>query len=63
MVVIPVPAMNPEHLKDLLFRQFRIEVPVTTHKDQQFIRISIQAYNTPSDADALLAAVKTIYRL
>jgi isopenicillin-N epimerase len=63
MVVIPVPAMNPEHLKDLLFRQFRIEVPVTTHKDQQFIRISIQAYNTLSDADALLAAVKTIYRL
>lgn len=63
MVVIPVPAMNPEQLKDILFRRYRIEVPVTTHQDQHFIRISIQAYNTPSDADALVAAVKTIYRL
>ena len=63
MVVIPVPAMVPEQLKDILFRQHRIEVPVTTHKNQQFIRISIQAYNTPSDADTLVAAVKAIYQL
>jgi isopenicillin-N epimerase len=63
MVIVPVPTMNPEQLKDMLFQQYHIEVPVTTHQGQHFIRVSIQAYNTAADADTLVDAVKAIYRL
>jgi isopenicillin-N epimerase len=63
MVVVPVPSMNQVQLKDILFDQYHIEVPVTQHQGQLFIRISIQAYNTAADAEALVAAVKEIFRL
>ena len=60
MVVIPVPPMNPQWLKDTLFDNYRIEIPVTSHRDRLFIRLSIQGYNTPADADALVKAVSEI---
>ena len=63
MVVIPVPAMDAAELKNRLFDHYRIEVPVTTHGGQTFIRISIQGYNTQSDADALVDAVREIFTL
>jgi isopenicillin-N epimerase len=63
MVVIPVPPMDPVQLKGLLFDQHHIEIPVTMHKERLFVRISIQGYNTPRDADALVSALKDIYKL
>ena len=53
--------MDPLNLKDKLFDHYRIEVPITTHKNWLFIRLSIQAYNNASDADALVQAVQEIY--
>lgn len=61
MVVIPVPALNPQELKQTLFARYRIEVPITSHQNQLFIRPSIQGYNTASDVDALVEAVREIY--
>ncbi len=61
MVVIPVPAMDPQALKETLFERYRIEIPVTSHRERLFIRLSIQGYNTPDDADALVEAVREIY--
>ena len=61
MVAISVPPMDPLNLKDKLFDHYRIEVPITTHKNWLFIRLSIQAYNNASDADALVQAVQEIY--
>ena len=63
MVAIPVPPMDPARLKQTLFEPYRIEIPVTGHRDRMFLRLSIQAYNTRADADALVEAVKAIYRL
>lgn len=63
MVVIPVPPMDAATLKAELFDRFHIEIPVTAHRDQLFVRISIQAYNTPEDAEALVQAAKAIYKL
>ena len=63
MAVIPVPAMDAAELKNRLFDDYRIEVPVTTHGGQTFIRLSLQAYNTQDDADALVEAVREIYAL
>ena len=56
MVAIPVPAQDPERLRQRLFEESRIEIPVTTHGDRVFVRLSVQAYNTPEDIARLLAA-------
>jgi isopenicillin-N epimerase len=61
MVAISVPPMDPLNLKDKLFDHYRIEVPITTHKNWLFIRLSIQSYNNASDADAQVQAVQEIY--
>ena len=61
MVAIPVPPMNAQLLKDTLFERYRIEIPVTSHKDMLFIRLSVQAYNTQEDLDALVDVVREIY--
>ncbi|RPI76791.1 MAG: aminotransferase class V-fold PLP-dependent enzyme [Desulfobacteraceae bacterium] len=61
MVAIPVPAMNADSLKNTLFEHHRIEIPVTTHGDRLFIRLSLQGYNTREDTDALVRAVREIY--
>lgn len=56
MVAIPVASQNPELLRQRLFEENRIEVPVTTHGDQVFVRVSVQGYNTPEDIERLLSA-------
>lgn len=63
MVVLPVPAMDSDTLKNTLFDRYRIEIPVRPHKDQQLVRISVQAYNTDEDVERLLAALSEIYGL
>lgn len=56
MVVIPVPAQDPDTLRRRLFEESRIEIPVTTHAGQVFVRLSVQGYNTAGDIERLLAA-------
>ena len=63
MVVIPVPPMNEDQLKEMLFDRYRIEIPVTSHKNRLFVRVSFQGYNTREDADALVEALREIYAL
>jgi isopenicillin-N epimerase len=58
MVTVPLPPCNPEALKIQLYEQYRIEIPTMTWKDQQYTRISIQAYNTPQDVEALVNALR-----
>lgn len=47
-------------LKAQLYEQFQVEVPLVQWQEQQFIRISIQGYNTPADCDTLLQALETL---
>ena len=61
MVAIPVPPMDAQLLKDRLFERYRIEIPVTSHKDGLFIRLSVQSYNTQEELDTLVDAVREIY--
>ncbi len=44
-------------LKDFLFER-NIEIPITGHQDQVFIRVSVQGYNTQADYDHLLEALE-----
>jgi isopenicillin-N epimerase len=60
MAPIPVRCDNAEALRRALFERHRIEVPVTQHDNRSFVRLSVQAYNTQADLDALLSALTTL---
>jgi isopenicillin-N epimerase len=60
MVPIPVPHSDAPALRRALFDEHRIEVPVTQHAGQTFVRVSVQAYNTPADLQALQDALAVI---
>ena len=61
MGVAPLPAIaDLPAFKARLYDGFRVEVPCTQWRDRQFIRISVQGYNTQADMDALLLALQQL---
>ncbi len=62
MRVIPLPRTEtPAHeIQRRLFDDFQIEVPIIDWQDHRFVRVSIQAYNSPRDVDRLVDALATI---
>jgi isopenicillin-N epimerase len=57
MVPIPVRCPDPESLRAHLFDDHRIEVPVTQHAGQTFVRVSVQAYTQDAELQVLEAAL------
>lgn len=57
MVAIPVPPQDPEALRQRLYDDSGIEVPVTSHRDRVFVRVSVQGYNTAADVERLVEAL------
>jgi isopenicillin-N epimerase len=59
---IPIPRTSTpsEALRQRLWDEYQIEIPVVDWGDHRFVRISIQAYNTPRDVDRLVSALATI---
>jgi isopenicillin-N epimerase len=55
-----LPPCDPLALQARLWDEARVEVPLGLAGTTPFIRVSIQAYNTPADGDALLAALETL---
>jgi isopenicillin-N epimerase len=47
-------------LQARLWDEARVEVPLVVSGTRPLIRVSIQAYNTPADGDALIAALETL---
>jgi isopenicillin-N epimerase len=60
MATFPLPACDGAALQRRLYDEHRIEVPIIDWGGRQFVRISIQAYNTPEDVGALLAALASL---
>lgn len=58
MAAIPIPDKGSSTLTQWLHAQHRIEAPVTRHGERWFLRLSIQPYNTSSDVERLLQALK-----
>jgi isopenicillin-N epimerase len=50
-------------LKARLYDDFRIEIPVIQWNGLKLVRVSIQAYNSRSDADALIEALQKLLEL
>jgi len=63
MVTLPLPACDAAQLKTRLYDDWRIEVPIVTWQNRQFVRVSIQAYNSPTDVEQLVRALSTILEL
>jgi len=60
MGIAPLPKSDLLILKSRLYDDYRIEVPLTEWQDQQFIRISVQGYNSQRDVDALVEALEVL---
>jgi isopenicillin-N epimerase len=60
MGIAPLPLSNVPVLKRRLYDEYKIEVPLIQWQDKQFVRISVQGYNSQEDIDALLNALKIL---
>lgn len=60
MAIAPLPQSNLEVLKSRLYDEYKIEVPFIQWQDRQFVRISVQGYNTQEDMDALVKALQLL---
>jgi selenocysteine lyase/cysteine desulfurase len=57
MVSHPLPKNMPANLKDILWKDYSIEVPIFEWKDDKYIRVSIHGYNDRSDIKKLIYAL------
>jgi isopenicillin-N epimerase len=60
MAAFPLPACDAPALQRRLYEEFRIETPITQWNGRQFVRVSVQGYNTQQDVDALLSALEEL---
>ncbi len=60
MAALPIPYCDLDTLKRRLYDEFRIEIPTVEWNGRHFVRISIQAYNTRANVDALVEALKVL---
>ncbi len=61
MAIAPLPAtVDVAMLKMRLYDDFAVEVPLIEWQGHKFVRISVQAYNTPEDIEALLHGLRTL---
>jgi isopenicillin-N epimerase len=60
MATIPLPPCHVEEVKRRLYDEFRVEIPMIAWNDRQYVRVSIQAYNTRADVDCLIEALRAV---
>lgn len=60
MATCPVRTNDILKVKEDLYDKYRIEIPCMEHDGRQYVRISIQGYNTEADVDALLDALAAL---
>ncbi|OQA01501.1 MAG: Isopenicillin N epimerase [Planctomycetes bacterium ADurb.Bin412] len=61
MFAAPLPGeTNLDRLKERLYKEYQIEVPLIEWNDWKLIRVSVQGYNTPADMKRLLTALEKL---
>ena len=60
MGIAPLPHSDIALLKSRLYDEYKIEIPLIQWLDQQFLRISVQGYNSQDDIDRLVEALKIL---
>ena len=61
MGIAPLPRSDIGLLKNRLYDEYKIEIPLIQWQDKQFFRISVQGYNTQKDIDNLIKALKVLF--
>lgn len=54
MATFELPACDAGELKRRLYDDYRVEVPIIEWGGRQFVRVSVQGYNTGEDVEALV---------
>ena len=57
MAAFPLPPCDAGALKQQLYDEFRVEIPIIAWNGRQFVRVSVQGYNTRADVDILVEAL------
>lgn len=60
MRAYPLPMCDIQAVKARLWDAFQVEVPLIDWKGQPYLRVSIQAYNTPEDIDRLIEGLRRL---
>lgn len=61
MAVVPLPRIDDlESLQKMLYREYKIEIPAIEWQGKQFLRLSVQAYNTEEDLEIFLRALEEL---
>jgi isopenicillin-N epimerase len=60
MATMPLPPCDTAALKQRLYDDYLIEIPATGWGEVPCLRVSVQGYNTRSDIERLLEAVRTL---
>ena len=60
MATMPLPPCDAADLKQRLYDEYRIEIPAMSWGDVPCLRVSVQGYNTRSDIERLLDAVRAL---
>jgi len=60
-ILLP-PIADFKAFKHRLYHGFRVEIPCIEWNDRQYIRISVQGYNSPADIEAFLEALSMLLR-
>jgi isopenicillin-N epimerase len=55
-----IKSQQPEKLKEVLYQQFKIEIPVMRHFNMVYLRYSIQAFNTQKQIEYLSDSLQKI---
>lgn len=63
MAACPLPDCDAEAVQEALWQGHRVEVPVTALNGLNLLRVSVQAYNTEADIDALLDGLADVLDL
>lgn len=60
MSALPLPPCDLDELKRRLYDEHRVEIPVIRWNERYFVRLSIQGYNTRTDVDTLIDALRRL---
>ena len=61
MASLPLPPCDAAALSAHLYGRHNIEIPVVQWNDRTMLRLSVQAYNTRADVEALVQAIRAFY--
>jgi isopenicillin-N epimerase len=60
MAAFPLPPCDAQQLRQRLYDEYRVEVPIIDWNGRQFVRVSVQGYNTRQDVGTLTEALTAL---